>query len=395
MKHMISQIRPGSTNESLLWHNYKKIFYFDSFVLQNLICTAYHFWCPDLHCIAFLISFISVSDLNRFPGFCKSYVIWMRWVYKMKHMISQIRPGSTNESLLWHNYKKIFYFDSFVLQNLICTAYDFLCLNLHFITFRISYISASDLNRFARFCGSYVIWMSWVYKMKHHMISQIRPGNTNESDFWQKIFYFDSFVLQNLICTAYDFLCLDLHCITFQISYISKSDLNRFPRFCKSHAIWMSWVYKSKHVISQMRPGSTNESLFWHNHKKIYYFDSFVLQNLICTAYDFLCLSLYCITFEISYISASDLNRFPRSCKSHAIWMSWMYKMKHMISQIRSGSTNESLFGIITKNIIFWLIFTTRPHLHCIWLFMPGCALHIFSDFWYFCIGVESFSKIL
>ena len=24
-----------------------------------------------------------------------------------------------------------------------------------------------------------------------------------------------------------------------------------------------------------------------------------------------------CITFQISYISASDLNRFPRSCKSH------------------------------------------------------------------------------
>ena len=44
----------------------------------------------------------------------------------MKYMIGQIRPGSTNESLFWH---KIFYFDSFVLQNLICTAYDFLCLD--------------------------------------------------------------------------------------------------------------------------------------------------------------------------------------------------------------------------------------------------------------------------
>ena len=44
----------------------------------------------------------------------------------MKHMIRQIRPGSRNESLFWHNYKKIFYFDSFVLQNLICTGYDFM-----------------------------------------------------------------------------------------------------------------------------------------------------------------------------------------------------------------------------------------------------------------------------
>ena len=77
----------------------------------------------------------------------------------MKHMISQIRPGRTNESLFWHNYKKIFYFDSFVLKNLICTAYDFLCLNLHCITFQISYLSASDLNRFPRFSKSYVIWM--------------------------------------------------------------------------------------------------------------------------------------------------------------------------------------------------------------------------------------------
>ena len=46
-----------------------------------------------------------------------------------------------------------------------------------------------------------------------------RPGSTNESLFWHKIFYFDSFVLQNLICTAYDFLCLDPHCIAFQILY--------------------------------------------------------------------------------------------------------------------------------------------------------------------------------
>ena len=61
----------------------------------------------------------------------------------------------------------------------------------------------------------------------------------------------------------------------------------------------------------------TNESLFWHNQKKILYFNSFVLQNLICTAYDFLCLDLHCITLQISFISASDLNRFPRSCKSH------------------------------------------------------------------------------
>ena len=37
--------------------------------------------------------------------------------------------------------------------------------------------------------------------------------------------------------------------------------------------------------VSQIRPDSTNESLFWHNHKKIYYFDSFVSQNLNCTAY--------------------------------------------------------------------------------------------------------------
>ena len=76
-----------------------------------------------------------------------------------------------------------------------------------------------------------------------------------------------------------------------------------------------------KHMISQIRLGSTNESLFWHNHKKIYYFDSFVLQNLICTAYDFLCLNLNCITFQISYISTSDLNPFPRFCKSYVIGM--------------------------------------------------------------------------
>ena len=56
-----------------------------------------------------------------------------------------------------------------------------------------------------------------------------------------------------------------------------------------------------KHMISQKRPGSTNESLFLQNHKKIYYFDSFVLQNLICTAYDFLCLNPHCIAFQISF----------------------------------------------------------------------------------------------
>ena len=58
-----------------------------------------------------------------------------------------------------------------------------------------------------------------MFKMKH-MISQIRPGSTNESAFWYKIFNFDSFVLQNLICSAHDFLCLDLHCIAFQIFFI-------------------------------------------------------------------------------------------------------------------------------------------------------------------------------
>ena len=77
-----------------------------------------------------------------------------------------------------------------------------------------------------------------------------------------------------------------------------------------------------KHMISQIRPGSTIESIFWHNYKKIYYFDSFVLQNRICTGYDFLCLNLHCITFQISYISPLDLNQFPTSHKSHAIWMS-------------------------------------------------------------------------
>ena len=111
-------------------------------------------------------------------------------MYKMKHMLIQIRPGSTNESIIWHNYKKIFYFDSFVLQNLICNAYDFLCLNLCCITFQISYISALDLNQFPRFCRSHAIWMSRMYTMKH-MISQIRPGSTNDSLFWHKIFYFD------------------------------------------------------------------------------------------------------------------------------------------------------------------------------------------------------------
>ena len=114
------------------------------------------------------------------------------------------------------------------------------------------------------------------------------------------------FMLTHLYCKTsfalhtplYDFLCLDPHCIAFQISYISASDLNRFPRFCKSYVIWMRWVYTMKHMISQMRPGSTNESLFWH---KIFYFDSFVLQNLICTAYDFLCLDPHCIAFQILY----------------------------------------------------------------------------------------------
>ena len=77
-----------------------------------------------------------------------------------------------------------------------------------------------------------------------------------------------------------------------------------------------------KYMIRQIRPGSTNESLFCHNQKKIFYFNSFVLQNLICTAYDFLCLYLHCTTFQISYISESDLNRFPKFHKSHAIWMS-------------------------------------------------------------------------
>ena len=115
------------------------------------------------------------------------------------------------------------------------------------------------------------------------------------------------FMLTHLYCKTsfalhtplYDFLCLDPHCIAFQISYISASDLNRFPRFCKSYVISMRWEYKMKHMISQKRPGSTNESLFWQNHNKIYYFDSFVLQNLICTAYDFLCLDPHCIAFKI------------------------------------------------------------------------------------------------
>ena len=87
-----------------------------------------------------------------------------------------------------------------------------------------------------------------MYKMKH-MINEMRTGSTNESPFSHKIFYVDSFVLQNLICIAIPhlhcihhcmtFLCLDPHCIAFQISYISASDLNRFPRFCKSYVIWM------------------------------------------------------------------------------------------------------------------------------------------------------------
>ena len=77
-----------------------------------------------------------------------------------------------------------------------------------------------------------------MYKIKH-MISKIRSGSTNESSFWHKIFYFNSFVLQNLICTVFEFLYLALHCIAFQISYISASDFNWFPRFCKSYVIWM------------------------------------------------------------------------------------------------------------------------------------------------------------
>ena len=55
------------------------------------------------------------------------------------------------------------------------------------------------------------------------------------------------FILTHLYCKTsfalytplYDFLCLDLHCIAFQMSYISASDLNRFPRFCKSYVISM------------------------------------------------------------------------------------------------------------------------------------------------------------
>ena len=81
-------------------------------------------------------------------------------------------------------------------------------------------------------------------------------------------------------------------------------------------------MYKIKHMISQIRPGSTNDSIYWDNYKKIYYFYSFLLQNLICTAYDFLCFNLHFITSQISYISVLDLNQFPRSCKSLAIWMS-------------------------------------------------------------------------
>ena len=72
------------------------------------------------------------------------------------------------------------------------------------------------------------------------VINQIRPGSTNESHFSHKIFYFDSIVFQNLICTAYDFFCLEPHCIAFQISHISSSDLNWFPRFCKTYVIWMT-----------------------------------------------------------------------------------------------------------------------------------------------------------
>ena len=80
-----------------------------------------------------------------------------------------------------------------------------------------------------------------MYKMKY-MISEMRRGSTNKSPFWHKIFYVDSFVLQNLFALhtpLYDFFCLDPHCIAFQIFYISASDLNRFPRFCKSYVISM------------------------------------------------------------------------------------------------------------------------------------------------------------
>ena len=52
-----------------------------------------------------------------------------------------------------------------------------------------------------------------------HMISQIRPGSTNESLFWHKIFYFDSYAVQMRFCNTNDFLCLDPHCIAFQILY--------------------------------------------------------------------------------------------------------------------------------------------------------------------------------
>ena len=79
----------------------------------------------------------------------------------MKHMISQIRPGSTNESffgiitrkyiILTHLYRKT----SIALH----TLYDFLCLNPHCIAFQNSFVSASDLNRFLRFCKSYVVSM--------------------------------------------------------------------------------------------------------------------------------------------------------------------------------------------------------------------------------------------
>ena len=81
-----------------------------------------------------------------------------------------------------------------------------------------------------------------MYKMKH-MISEMRRGSTNESLFGIKYF-----MLTHLYCKTsfalhtplYEFLCLDPHCIAFQISYISESDLNPFPKFRKSRAIWMS-----------------------------------------------------------------------------------------------------------------------------------------------------------
>ena len=80
-----------------------------------------------------------------------------------------------------------------------------------------------------------------MYKMKH-MISEMRCGSTNESLFGIKYFMLTHLYCKTsfaLLTPLYDFLCLDPHCIAFQISYISASDLNWFPRFCKSYVIWM------------------------------------------------------------------------------------------------------------------------------------------------------------